>query len=155
MAPTHLPMHALDALLNAEHDGDPFLVIFESLQDVFLFDQALVLDDDDDVLRCAAAQPPALSGLCWRPGPFFREVAGGRVAATASSTAQPHSAKEPARLPAKRAGSPNPRTRTTSATPTTSPAYGSGVRGKGALGASPPVWAVRYKMLERPNTLMQ
>jgi PAS domain S-box-containing protein len=86
MAPTHLPMRALDALLNAEHDGDPFVVIFESLQDVFGFDQALVLDDGEDVLRCAAAQPPALAELCWRPGPFLREVAGGRVAATASDT---------------------------------------------------------------------
>jgi hypothetical protein len=58
MAPTHLPMRALDALLNAEHDGDPFVVIFESLQDVFGFDQALVLEDPD-VLRCVAAHPSA------------------------------------------------------------------------------------------------
>jgi diguanylate cyclase (GGDEF)-like protein/PAS domain S-box-containing protein len=82
MAPTHLPMRALDALLNAEHDGDPFVVIFESLQDVFGFDQALVLEDPD-VLRCVAAHPPALAELCWRPGAFFREVASGRVSATA------------------------------------------------------------------------
>jgi c-di-GMP phosphodiesterase Gmr len=83
MAATHLPMRTLDALLATEDDGDPFAAIFDTLQDVFGFDQALVLDHDQDIIRCAAAQPPALAALCWRPGPFFREVASGRVSATA------------------------------------------------------------------------
>jgi hypothetical protein len=76
-----LPMRALDALLSVEHDGDPFAVIFESLRDVFAFDQALVLEEDEDAVHCVAALPQALAGLHWRPGPFFKDIASGRVAA--------------------------------------------------------------------------
>jgi diguanylate cyclase (GGDEF)-like protein/PAS domain S-box-containing protein len=76
-----LPMRALDALLSVEHDGDPFAVIFESLRDVFAFDQALVLEDDESAVRCVAALPQVLADLAWRPGPFFKDIASGRVAA--------------------------------------------------------------------------
>jgi cyclic di-GMP phosphodiesterase Gmr len=76
-----LPMRALDALLSAEHNGDPFAVIFESLRDVFAFEQALVLEEDEDAVRCVAASPQALADLRWRPGPFFKDIANGRVAA--------------------------------------------------------------------------
>jgi c-di-GMP phosphodiesterase Gmr len=82
MSHVHLPMRALEALLSADGDGDPFAVIFESLQDVFRFDQALVLDPGEDAVHCVAALPAALIDLRWRPGPFFTDIAYGRVAAT-------------------------------------------------------------------------
>jgi hypothetical protein len=75
MAATQLPMRTLDALLATEHDGDPFAAIFDTLQDVFGFDQALVLDHDQDIMRCAAAQPPALAALWLAAGPV---LSGGR-----------------------------------------------------------------------------
>jgi diguanylate cyclase (GGDEF)-like protein len=84
MASAYLPMRALDALLNAEHDH-PFDVIFEALNEVLPFDQAVVLEDDEGGLRCVAAQPQEIAQLRWRPGTFFKEVAHGRVSTTCGS----------------------------------------------------------------------
>jgi cyclic di-GMP phosphodiesterase Gmr len=82
MSHVHLPMRALEALLSADADGDPFAVIFESLQNVFGFDQAVALEAHEDRVHCVAASPPVLADLQWRPGPFFADIASGRVAAT-------------------------------------------------------------------------
>jgi diguanylate cyclase (GGDEF)-like protein/PAS domain S-box-containing protein len=74
-----LPLRVLAALLNADGDDDPFAVIFDSLQDVLAFDQALVLEEGETAWNCVAALPPTLAELVWRPGPFFTEIARGRV----------------------------------------------------------------------------
>jgi len=78
----HLPLRALDALLTAERDEEPPAKAFELLQEIFAFDQALLLQGGEDGMRCVAAIPETLSELQWSPGPFFREIAGGAVAAT-------------------------------------------------------------------------
>jgi c-di-GMP phosphodiesterase Gmr len=78
----HLPLRALDALLNAERDEAPPAKVFEPLQEVFAFDQALLLQSGEDGVRCVAAIPETLSELQWSPGQFFQEIAGGAVAAT-------------------------------------------------------------------------
>jgi hypothetical protein len=62
-----LPLRVLAALLNADGDDDPFAVIFDSLQDVLAFDQALVLEEGETAWNCVAALPPALAELVWRP----------------------------------------------------------------------------------------
>src|SRR5262249_60487389 len=78
----HLPRRALEALLNAERDEQPFATIFETLREVFAFDHALLLEDGEDGMRCIAAVPDALTALRWSPGRFFREIGAGAVAAT-------------------------------------------------------------------------
>src|SRR5262245_53323485 len=78
----HLPLRALEALLNAERDEQSFATIIESLREVFAFDQALLLEDGEDGMRCVAAVPDALTALRWMPGRFFHEISAGAVAAT-------------------------------------------------------------------------
>src|SRR5262245_18636360 len=78
----HLSLRALDALLNAERDQDPPAKIFESLQGIFAFDQALLLQRGEEGMRCVAALPETLCELQWTEGQFFREIGGGAVAAT-------------------------------------------------------------------------
>src|SRR5437660_309484 len=78
----HLPLRALDALLTAERDERPLSTILRSLQDIFAFDQAVLLQVSGNGMRCVAALPETLSELQWTPGPFLREINGGAVAAT-------------------------------------------------------------------------
>ena len=78
----HLPLHAVKTLFDPERDDDPFSTIIRSVRDVFDFDQAVVLRDTGDGWQCAAAFPPALRALRWSRGPFFDEVAAGRISAT-------------------------------------------------------------------------
>jgi len=77
MAP-QLPLGLVAALLNA--DGTPLAALFDALRAVLAFDQALVLEEKEAAWTCVAARPPTLAGLRWRPGPFFSEIARGRVA---------------------------------------------------------------------------
>jgi diguanylate cyclase (GGDEF)-like protein/PAS domain S-box-containing protein len=73
-------LQALESLLRMELEDDPFSAVFASLQTVFDFDQALVLaQGNDGRLECIAAIPPALVGVSWRAGTFFRRVMDGRV----------------------------------------------------------------------------
>src|SRR5712692_423847 len=57
---------ALEALLRAGHDDDPFAIVFAALHDVFAFDQVLVLAETKaDSVHCIAAVPKELVGLGW------------------------------------------------------------------------------------------
>jgi c-di-GMP phosphodiesterase Gmr len=78
----HLPLRVLKALLSAERDGEPFSTILAAIRDAFSFNQAMVLGEGEGGWHCVAAVPQALTGLRWSPGPFCREIAGGRVATT-------------------------------------------------------------------------
>ncbi len=80
-----LPLRALETLFDAEHDDDPSLTIVRSIRDVFVFDQAVLLEEAPAGWQCAAALPHELSGLRWSPGPSFDEVAAGRIWATCDS----------------------------------------------------------------------
>jgi len=81
-----LLLRALDQLLQTGADADPFSGVFDSLRDLFGFAQAMVLaEDGDDRLDCVVAQPPALAGIRWTSGPFFKRVMAGRVSATFSN----------------------------------------------------------------------
>jgi diguanylate cyclase (GGDEF)-like protein len=81
----HLPLRALETLFDAERDDDAFSTIIRSIRDVFVFDQAVVLESAGDAWQCAAALPHELSSLPWLRGPFFDEVAAGRICATCDS----------------------------------------------------------------------
>ncbi len=78
----HLPLRAFEALFDPERDGDPLLTIIRCIHGVFAFDQAVVLESDGDSWKCAAAFPRELSNLRWLRGPFFEEIAAGRISAT-------------------------------------------------------------------------
>jgi hypothetical protein len=80
----HLPLRVLETLFDAGHD-DPFLPIIRSIRDVFVFDQAVLLEEAGDGWQCAAALPHELSSLRWLPGPSFDQVAAGRIWATCAS----------------------------------------------------------------------
>jgi diguanylate cyclase (GGDEF)-like protein len=85
-----LMLDALGALLDLEHDEDPFAGVFAVLGPVFRFSHALVLSERAGAaspLRCIVASDPALEGIEWPGGRFFDKVLAGRVAATASSAA--------------------------------------------------------------------
>ena len=82
MAHDRLLLPAFELLSSAEHGDDPFPTLLETLRDIFAFDQALVLEHEGDLMRCVAALPPMPRDLRLTPGPFIREVASGRVAAT-------------------------------------------------------------------------
>ena len=83
-----LMLDALGALLDLEHDEDPFAGVFAVLDPVFRFSHALVLSEHDgpgSPLRCIVASDPRLEGIDWAQGRFFAKVLAGRVAATATS----------------------------------------------------------------------
>jgi diguanylate cyclase (GGDEF)-like protein len=85
-----LMLDALGALLDLEHDEDPFAGVFAVLDPVFRFSHALVVSEQAGAgspLRCIVASDPALEGIDWPRGRFFDKVLGGRVAATATSAA--------------------------------------------------------------------
>src|SRR3974377_909392 len=81
-----LPLRALAALCDPAGDDRELLsAIIKSLRDVFIFDQALALVEAPEGWQCAMSfpggfpDPPA--ALTWQRGPFFDELAAGRVAA--------------------------------------------------------------------------
>jgi len=85
-----LMLDALGALLDLEHDEDPFAGVFAVLDPVFRFSHALVLSErggPGSPLRCIVASDPALEGIDWPGGRFFDKVLAGRVTATATSAA--------------------------------------------------------------------
>jgi diguanylate cyclase (GGDEF)-like protein len=85
-----LMLDALGALLDLEHDEDPFAGVFAVLDPVFRFSHALVLSErggPGTPLRCIVATDPALVGISWPGGRFFDKVLAGRVAATTTSAA--------------------------------------------------------------------
>ena len=78
----------LEHLLRVTLDEDPFRGVFESLRNVFTFEEAMVLAEAEgahDRLDCIVAEPRSLVGLSWPVHGFFRKVMSGRVAATFSS----------------------------------------------------------------------
>jgi len=81
----HLPLRALAALFDPAGDHELLSTILESIREVVTFDQALALVEATDGWQCAMGFPDALTGLTWQTGPFFDEVAAGRVAATLAS----------------------------------------------------------------------
>jgi c-di-GMP phosphodiesterase Gmr len=81
----HLPLRALEALFDPDCDDDAFLTVIRCLHDAFAFDQAVLLEDDGGRWQCAAALPHELGNLRWMRGPFFEEIAAGRISATCNS----------------------------------------------------------------------
>jgi cyclic di-GMP phosphodiesterase Gmr len=81
----HLPLRALAALFDPAAEGELLSAILQSIRDVITFDQALALVEAADGWHCAMGFPDALTGLTWQSGPFFDEVASGRVAAIIAS----------------------------------------------------------------------
>ncbi len=83
-----LLLRSLESLLQIGIESDPFVSVFESLRNVFAFDQVLVLaETGNDALTCIVADPIALAGCKWPIGRFFAKVMGGRVSATFSNDA--------------------------------------------------------------------
>ena len=70
---------AVKVLLNAERVEDFHSDAFAALQRVFAFDQALVLEERDGEMRCAAAWPAGPVGRCWPADPFLRSILDGEV----------------------------------------------------------------------------
>jgi diguanylate cyclase (GGDEF)-like protein/PAS domain S-box-containing protein len=87
----NLLLQALETLLSIEAGGDPFAGVFQSLHDVFDYEQAMVLaegpgpEGPGDRLECIAAVPDTLIGLSFRHGPFLKRVTAGRVTVTFSN----------------------------------------------------------------------
>ena len=72
----------LKALLNLEGDGNSHSDALRTLRGVFAFERALVLEDRDAALHCAATLPVEAAGQHWPSGAFFQNVLHGRVMAT-------------------------------------------------------------------------
>jgi diguanylate cyclase (GGDEF)-like protein/PAS domain S-box-containing protein len=70
---------AIKALLNIEHSEDFHSGTFAALQRALAFDQALVLEDGDGEMPCAAAWPDGLVGRHWPAEPFLRRILQGEV----------------------------------------------------------------------------
>src|SRR5262245_63889966 len=82
----NLLLQAIETLLRIKTTDDPFAGVFQSLHDVFAFDQAMVLaESGDDHLECVAAMPRPLVGLRWKLGAFLHRVMAGRVSITFSN----------------------------------------------------------------------
>jgi c-di-GMP phosphodiesterase Gmr len=79
-------LQALESLLSVGAEDDPFERVFAALRKVFTFSQSMILAEaDDGCLQCIVAEPQILVGSCWRKGPLFTKVMGGRVVTTFSS----------------------------------------------------------------------
>jgi diguanylate cyclase (GGDEF)-like protein/PAS domain S-box-containing protein len=71
-------LQALGALLELDGTDEAFARVFAAIDKVFSFDRAMVLEVAAGVVRCLAAAPGELIGVCW-PGTFFEDVLDGRV----------------------------------------------------------------------------
>ncbi|MEZ5594386.1 MAG: diguanylate cyclase [Gammaproteobacteria bacterium] len=84
-------LDALEALL-LDAEEDPFIRVFDSLNKIFTFSQALLLAKSDKALdattndiECIVADPATLVGSVWPVGALFRKVMAGRVVTTFSN----------------------------------------------------------------------
>jgi c-di-GMP phosphodiesterase Gmr len=75
MAQVDESLRALKALLDPEHDGDPFPALFESFRGLIAFDQAVILEGNGEDLRCVGALPPALADRPWTPRSLLEDGA--------------------------------------------------------------------------------
>src|SRR5204863_7561711 len=77
----HLPASTLRALFEPERDIDVYASLVRSIEHLFAFDQAIVLEDVGDCWNCAAAFPSELRDVRWPHGPLSDELAAGPVPA--------------------------------------------------------------------------
>lgn len=92
-------LNSLGSLLRIDIDDDPFINVFDAMQEVLPHCQAMVLAEDDDAaLDCIVAKPATLVGLRFRPGPFLAKIVDGKVSATFSNEGLKEWADIPAAL---------------------------------------------------------
>jgi diguanylate cyclase (GGDEF)-like protein len=96
-------LRALEILFDADPRLESAEAMLRPLADILFFDHALVLRDGGDHWGCAAASAKELTSLSWLPGPFFDQIAAGRICARRDShelpewSAVPRAALDPAR----------------------------------------------------------
>jgi diguanylate cyclase (GGDEF)-like protein len=84
VANLNLLIEALNALLEADADAEPFAAVFAVLGPLFQFSHAAVLVEDEATgqLRCVVATEPDLVETLWTPTTMTTRVLAGRVIAT-------------------------------------------------------------------------
>ncbi|MFT3758917.1 putative bifunctional diguanylate cyclase/phosphodiesterase [Thauera sp.] len=80
-----LLLNALEAMLGANGDDDPFDGVFAALMPVFEFSHAIVLVEPGEgceQLECIASSHPVAIGSIWPAGKLFRKALSGRIIST-------------------------------------------------------------------------
>src|SRR5262245_26570602 len=95
-AARHLAL--LDALLDVAGDAPAYAPLFGATRNVFAFDQAMVLRDEGDLVRCVAADPVRSEDLAWPPSPAFAQAVRSRVLVLAGGEPSEERALIPAGL---------------------------------------------------------
>ncbi len=78
---SNLLFSGLRSLLTLDNGIDPFQVVFSSLREVFDFENACTLVDEDEAMDCIASTSPALMGTRWMKSRMMRKVLDGRARA--------------------------------------------------------------------------
>lgn len=84
-AHANLLLAALDALLSANGDDDPFKGVFAALMPVFEYAHAIVLVERGDgleALECIASSHEAVVGSAWPAGKLLQKALSGRIVST-------------------------------------------------------------------------